>query len=226
MKILIIFVARIKGGNFLQSRIWYSNNKLRTVSLSLIIIFPWIKIKPLTWKKSMALNSKTQQCLLFLLLHSHIAVKSSSPILSADPPTPEPTVYEILPKFGLPSGLLPDSVTSYTLSKNGEFELNLKKPCYIKFDYLVYYKKKITGKLKMGSITNLKGIQVKRFLFWFNVDEISVDLPRTDSIYFSVGIINKKLNVDQFRTVRSCKADALMRQVISILLVLIVIWIF
>lgn len=75
----------------------------------------------------------------------------------------------------------------------------------------------------MGSITNLKGIQVKRFLFWFNVDEISVDLPRTDSIYFSVGIINKKLNVDQFRTVRSCKADALMRQVISILLVLIVI---
>lgn len=171
----------------------------------------------------MALNSKTQQCLLFLLLHSHIAVKSSSPILSADPPTPEPTVYEILPKFGLPSGLLPDSVTSYTLSKNGEFELNLKKPCYIKFDYLVYYKKKITGKLKMGSITNLKGIQVKRFLFWFNVDEISVDLPRTDSIYFSVGIINKKLDVDQFRTVRSCKADALMRQVISILLVLIVI---
>ncbi|CAI9770547.1 unnamed protein product [Fraxinus pennsylvanica] len=161
----------------------------------------------------MALNSKTRQCLLFVFLLSSIVVKSSSLILSPDTPsTAEPTVYEILPKFGLPSGLLPDSVTSYSLSKNGEFEVNLKKACYIKFDYLVYYKKKITGKLKMGSITNLKGIQVKRFLFWFNVDEISVDLPPTDSIYFSVGIINKKLDLDKFRTVRSCKADALMRQ--------------
>ncbi|KAL2487849.1 hypothetical protein Fot_41141 [Forsythia ovata] len=161
----------------------------------------------------MALNPKTQQFLLFLFLISPFAGSSSSQIISQDtPPTSELTVYEILPEYGLPSGLLPDSVTSFTLSENGEFEVNLENPCYIKFDYLVYYEKKITGKLKIGSITHLKGIQVKRFLFWFDVDEISVDLPPSDSIYFTVGIINKKLDVDQFRTVRSCKADALLTQ--------------
>lgn len=58
----------------------------------------------------------------------------------------------------------------------------------------------------MGSISNLKGIQVKRFLFWFDVDEIKVDLPPSSSIYFQVGIINKKLSVDQFQTVHSCNS--------------------
>ncbi|PWA81558.1 hypothetical protein CTI12_AA186360 [Artemisia annua] len=77
------------------------------------------------------------------------------------------------------------------------------------FDYLVYYASTITGKLNVGSITDLSGIQVKRFLFWFNVDEIKVDLPSSDSIYFSVGIINKKLDIDQFETVRSCTDNAL-----------------
>lgn len=124
--------------------------------------------------------------------------------VSADPSTP-PSVYDILPEFGLPSGLLPDSVVSYTLGEDGAFEVQLAKPCYVQFDYLVYYEEKISGKLSVGSITNLKGIQVKRFLFWFDVDEIKVDLPPTDSIYFTVGIINKELDISQFETVHSCR---------------------
>ncbi|KAJ9153355.1 hypothetical protein P3X46_026803 [Hevea brasiliensis] len=115
------------------------------------------------------------------------------------------SVYEILPKYGLPSGLLPDSVTNYSLSDDGRFIVLLEKPCYIQFDYLVYYDKQISGKLNYGSITDLKGIEVQRFFLWFSVDEIKVDLPPSDSIYFQVGIINKKLDVDQFKTVHSCR---------------------
>ncbi|KAH1050711.1 hypothetical protein GLYMA_08G112400v4 [Glycine max] len=115
------------------------------------------------------------------------------------------SVYEILPKYGLPSGLLPDTVTDYTLDEDGQFVVVLAKPCYIQFDYLVYYETKISGKLSYGSITNLKGIQVQRLFIWFNVDEIKVDLPPSNSIYFQVGIINKKLDVHQFKTVRSCR---------------------
>ncbi|KAH6784956.1 transmembrane protein [Perilla frutescens var. hirtella] len=144
--------------------------------------------------------------LLFLFSLLNLCAASSN---STDPPAPKPTVYEILPQFGLPSGLLPDSVVSYTLSDDGQFEVNLEKACYIQFDYLVYYEKKITGKLSIGSISNLKGIQVQRFyFFWFDVDEIKVDLPPSGSIYFTVGIINKELEVDQFLTVRSCKDKA------------------
>lgn len=149
----------------------------------------------------MAMNSRPQfGCFLLSLLTFCVCI-------SADPPTP-PSVYDILPKFALPSGLLPDSVVSYTLGEDGTFEVQLAKPCYVQFDYLVYYEKKISGKLSVGSITNLKGIQVKRFLFWFDVDEIKVDLPPTDSIYFTVGIINKQLDISQFKTVHSCTDKA------------------
>ncbi|KAK2999746.1 hypothetical protein RJ639_024676 [Escallonia herrerae] len=146
----------------------------------------------------MAPAPKTHLPILLLLLSFLLALTTT---------TAATTVYDILPEFGLPTGLLPDSVTSYTLSSDGAFTVTLPKPCYIQFDYLVYYETKITGKLKMGSITDLSGIQVQRFLFWFDVDEIRVDLPPSDSIYFQVGLINKKLDVGQFNTVHSCRAS-------------------
>ncbi|KAK7247103.1 hypothetical protein RIF29_41980 [Crotalaria pallida] len=118
----------------------------------------------------------------------------------------KPTVYDLLPIYGLPSGLLPSTVTDYTLSEDdGRFVVYLPKPCYIQFDYLVYYDKTISGKLGYGSITDLKGIEVQRLFLWLNVDEIRVDLPPSNSIYFQVGLINKKLSVDQFETVHSCR---------------------
>ncbi|KAK4440451.1 hypothetical protein Salat_0380000 [Sesamum alatum] len=165
----------------------------------------------------MAASNSKFHC--FLLVFPLFSLCACALLLSpTSPPPPEPTVYELLPKYGLPSGLLPDSVVDYTLSDDGQFEVTLEKPCYIEFDYLVYYEKKITGKLSIGSITDLKGIQVQRFYFlWFDVDEIRVDLPPSDSIYFTVGIINKKLDVDQFLTVRSCKDKAVaLREVVEL----------
>uniref|UniRef100_A0A3Q7EW74 Uncharacterized protein n=1 Tax=Solanum lycopersicum TaxID=4081 RepID=A0A3Q7EW74_SOLLC len=60
---------------------------------------------------------------------------------------PNTTVYEILTKFNLPPGLLPSSVKSYSLSDDGTFEVLLDKPCYVEFEYLVYYDEKVTGNL-------------------------------------------------------------------------------
>lgn len=153
--------------------------------------------------------------LITILLTLVTVLTSTTAISVTDQPTvisvtDQPTVYQILEKYGLPSGLLPNSVKSYTLSPDdGSFVVELEKPCYIQFDYLVYYDSKITGKLNVGSITDLDGIQVKRFLFWFNVDEIRVDLPSSDNIYFTVGIINKKLDIDQFETVHACTDNSL-----------------
>ncbi|XP_059278395.1 uncharacterized protein LOC132032717 isoform X2 [Lycium ferocissimum] len=131
-------------------------------------------------------------------------------ILSPSPqpqpqPKPKPTLYDILPDYGLPRGIFPDTVESYNIDKDGNFEVFLKTPCYVEFEYLVYYAEKISGKLSIGSITELKGIEVKRFFFWFHVNEIRVDLPPpSDSVYFQIGFVNKKLDVHQFETVHSC----------------------
>lgn len=139
----------------------------------------------------------------FSLLYITSALSQTAP--EPEPRPDEPTVHEILPKFGLPGGLLPDSVASYSLSPDGRFVVFLKGPCYVQFEYLIYYEDRITGKLNYGSITGLEGISVQWFFIWFDVDEIRVDLPPSDSIYFHVGFVNKKLDVDQFMTVHSCQ---------------------
>ncbi|GMN69886.1 hypothetical protein TIFTF001_038932 [Ficus carica] len=141
--------------------------------------------------------------LLFLFFFFFISTVTERASCSSDDNST--TVYDILSKFGLPSGLLPDSVVNYTLSHDdGRFVVVLEGACYVNFEYLVYYDKIITGKIGYGSITELKGIEVRRFLIWFDVDEIKVDLPPSDNIYFQVGFINKKLDLDQFKVVRSC----------------------
>ncbi|KAM0952085.1 hypothetical protein DsansV1_C03g0032681 [Dioscorea sansibarensis] len=119
------------------------------------------------------------------------------------------SIYDLLPKYGLPPGLLPDTVINYTLFDDGSFVIDLAGPCYIEFDYLVYYQPRITGTVHYGSIDDLKGIQVRRFLIWFDVDSIKVDLPPANFIYFQVGWITRKLTVGQFETVHSCQDNAL-----------------
>ncbi|KAF6149371.1 hypothetical protein GIB67_016909 [Kingdonia uniflora] len=133
-------------------------------------------------------------------LFSLLFFSNASPAVA----TTNATVYTTLTEFGLPPGLLPNSVTRYSLTESGEFEVELEKPCYIHFDYLVYYDRKITGILKYGSISDLKGIEVRKLFVWLDVDEIKVDLPPSDFIYFTVGWINKKLDVEQFMSVKGC----------------------
>lgn len=49
------------------------------------------------------------------------------------------TVPEDLEKNGLPVGLLPGSVKSYTLNEDGTFVVYLEKPCYAKIDDQVHF---------------------------------------------------------------------------------------
>ncbi|XVE78773.1 hypothetical protein DITRI_Ditri14bG0004900 [Diplodiscus trichospermus] len=150
-------------------------------------------------------NFNSHLILALISLFFLLSIPKSLSDLVPQPKTSPPAVWDILPKYGLPAGLLPSTVTNYSLQNDGRFIVVLESPCYVQFEYLVYYEKTITGKLGYGSITDLKGIQVQRFFLWFDVDEIKVDLPPSDSIYFQVGFINKKLDVDQFKTIHSCR---------------------
>ncbi|KAJ3698848.1 hypothetical protein LUZ61_002553 [Rhynchospora tenuis] len=150
--------------------------------------------------------------LLFPLLLLPLATcNHQSPVVtSSPPPSNGTTVYDLLPQYGLPPGLLPDTVTSFTFSEDdGQFVVNLSGPCYVEFEYLVYYEPQITGVVRYGIVSQLKGIQVRRFLVWFNVDAIKVDLPSSEYIYFDVGWITKKLSADQFMTIHSCRSNGL-----------------
>ncbi|KAI3716513.1 hypothetical protein L1987_67435 [Smallanthus sonchifolius] len=121
----------------------------------------------------------------------------------------DPTIYEIVSQFGFPPGILPDSVTSYTTAPDGDgftFSVSLKKPCYVKFDYLVYFDSTITGKITYGKITNLKGLKAESFIFWLNIDDMTVN---GNSISFTLGLVSVNLDIKQFETIPTCKDKAL-----------------
>ncbi|KAI3822914.1 hypothetical protein L1987_10515 [Smallanthus sonchifolius] len=121
-----------------------------------------------------------------------------------------PTIYDIVNQFGFPSGIVPDSVESYsTAPADGDsftFAIYLKKPCYVKYDYLVHFDTEITGKITYGKITELKGLQAQSFWFWLNIDEIKVD---SSSLQFTLGLVTVKSDISLFVAIPTCKDKAL-----------------
>ncbi|CAN6303951.1 unnamed protein product [Urochloa humidicola] len=142
------------------------------------------------------------------------AAELAAPPSTSPPPTPTPpppphknaTLAELLPQYGLPPGVFPATVTAFSLADNGSLAVDLAGPCYVHFEYLTYFEPRVTGVLRYGSLSDLQGVQVRRFLFWFNVIRIKVDLPPPPRyVYLDIGWITRKLSAADFQSPRSCE---------------------
>ncbi|KAJ4769550.1 hypothetical protein LUZ62_053807 [Rhynchospora pubera] len=127
-------------------------------------------------------------------------------------------VHELLPKYGLPAGLLPDAVKSYTLSDDGAFEIQLSSSsCYVHFpSNLVYLDSTITGTLSYGRLSNLSGIQAKKLFVWVTVTGI-VAHPDQNTVEFQVGFLSQSLPDSEFQTIPRCKSSVACRGAPAIL---------
>ncbi|XP_037428844.1 uncharacterized protein LOC119294704 [Triticum dicoccoides] len=143
----------------------------------------------------------TPQALLLLLLAVAVAAASADPANGA--------ANDLLPKYGLPRGLIPDSVSSYTFDEaTGDFEIHLAGTCYVRFgDHLVYYEKALRGCLSKGRITGLSGIQAKKLFLWVSVSGI-VAHPEEGTLEFQVGFVSEELSASLFDRVPVCGASA------------------
>lgn len=113
-----------------------------------------------------------------------------------------------LPVTALPAGVFPSTVTSFSLADNGSLTVDLAGPCYAHFEYLTYFEARVTGVLRYGSLTGLSGIQVRRFLVWFNVIRVKVDLPPPPRfVYLDIGWITRKLPASEFQSVHTCDSS-------------------
>lgn len=112
---------------------------------------------------------------------------------------------DLLPKYGLPKGLIPDSVASYSFDEaTGAFEIHLASTCYVHFgSHLVYYEKEITGKLSKGAISDLSGVQAKKLFLWVYVTGM-VAHPDQGTIEFQAGFISESLSASMFDEVPTC----------------------
>lgn len=149
--------------------------------------------------------------LLALFSETHLSFSFRNPKLNpnrqSSPLQSVTDVHDLLPQYGLPKGLLPNNVKSYTLTDDGSFTIELTRPCYVQFDRLVYYDKKVNGKLSYGSVSNVSGIQAKKLFLWVSVTGIQAD-KNSDSIEFYVGPLSEKLPAKQFENIPVCKSKA------------------
>ncbi|KAI3706332.1 hypothetical protein L6452_23989 [Arctium lappa] len=143
---------------------------------------------------------------LSLLILALLALISSTPLISAN----QPTIYETLEHFGLPVGIFPDNITSYTYDPtDGSLVVELKKHCGIEFDRFFQYGPKITGKINYGVLSEIIGVYAEAFGLLFNVDEIRVDVPAASNVYLKLGshsetLITQTLDIKQFQTIHPC----------------------
>ncbi|XP_047319445.1 uncharacterized protein LOC124922777 [Impatiens glandulifera] len=140
---------------------------------------------------------------LFIFFLLHPFVSSERPI--SEPQAPA-TVYDLLPLYGFPKGIIPSSAKSYSLSSDGNFEIEfVDSSCYLMFkDQLVYYEKQARGKLEYGSVTGISGILTKKLFLWVPITGISSD-DKTGMLEFHVGALSQKLPAKQFLRIQDCQ---------------------
>ncbi|XP_019431487.1 PREDICTED: uncharacterized protein LOC109338652 isoform X2 [Lupinus angustifolius] len=150
-------------------------------------------------KNSMAfLKLFTISLSLLLLISPSLSLSSSSSSSSS-------SIHNLLRSKGLPAGLLPEEVNSYTFSEDGHLEVFLDAPCLTKYENRVFFERVVTANLTYGSLIGVKGLQQEELFVWLPVKDIIVDDPSSGLILFDIGIAYKQLSLSLFEDPPHCK---------------------
>ncbi|KAF8711416.1 hypothetical protein HU200_029448 [Digitaria exilis] len=130
-----------------------------------------------------------------------LATASPTPTL-APSPEPEPTAYQMLERYNLTAGILPEGVTGYVLRPDGSFEVYLPGDCSFRAGSMqVRYSSRVAGSIRPESITGVEGVKVKLLLAWVGVTQVDRD---GDQLRFSAGPISKSFPVETFAHSPQC----------------------
>jgi hypothetical protein len=146
----------------------------------------------------------------FLLLAAALLSFSHAQTTHASTTTGAATsVYDALQSHGLPRGLLPRGIKSFTVNAStGRFEATIDPPCTATFESDIHYNSTISGTLSYGEIASLSGISAHELFLWFPVLEIKVDVPSSGLIYFDVGVVYKRYPLSLFELPPLCTPDS------------------
>ncbi|CAN6374842.1 unnamed protein product [Urochloa humidicola] len=124
------------------------------------------------------------------------ALPTTAVPLTANSPTP--TAYDMLEKYNLTPGILPQGVTGYILRPDSSFEVYLLGDCAFRAGSMqVRYSSRITGTIRPASITGVQGVKVKVLFAWVAVTEV-------DRLRFSDGPVSKSFPVGTFAHSPQC----------------------
>ncbi|KAK1360744.1 putative Serine protease [Heracleum sosnowskyi] len=114
------------------------------------------------------------------------------------------SIHDFLRQNGLPGGLFPKEVKSYTISETGLLEVYLESPCLAKFDTMAYYESVVRGNLTYGGLTGVEGFSQEELFLWLPVLDIILDDPLSGIILFDIGLAHKQLSLSLFEDPPDC----------------------
>ncbi|XVF04031.1 hypothetical protein REPUB_Repub05bG0045700 [Reevesia pubescens] len=115
------------------------------------------------------------------------------------------SIHDLLVSRGLPAGLLPKEVKSYSLSENGTLEVILDGPCLTKYENRVLFDSVVRANLTYGSLIGVVGLSQEELFLWLPVKDIIVDDPKSGLILFDIGLAYKQLSLSLFEVPPDCK---------------------
>ncbi|KAF8391443.1 hypothetical protein HHK36_023748 [Tetracentron sinense] len=117
------------------------------------------------------------------------------------------SIHDLLRSKGLPAGLLPKEVKSYTLEENGRLEVLLDRPCLTKFENRVYFETVVRANISYGELIGVEGLSQEELFLWLPVKDIIVDDPSSGLILFDIGVAHKQLSLSLFEDPPDCKPE-------------------
>ncbi|KAG6577450.1 hypothetical protein SDJN03_25024, partial [Cucurbita argyrosperma subsp. sororia] len=118
------------------------------------------------------------------------------------------TIHDLLRSKGLPAGLVPREVKSYSLSESGLLEVFLDGPCLTKFENRVLYESVVKANLSYGSLIGVQGLTQEELFVWLPVKDIIVDDPKSGLILFDIGLAHKQLSLSLFEDPPTCNPQS------------------
>ncbi|KAL6570726.1 hypothetical protein OROGR_000276 [Orobanche gracilis] len=124
------------------------------------------------------------------------------------------SIHDLLKSMGLPAGLLPKDVKSFTFSGSGLLEVFLDGPCLTKFDTMAFYESEVRANLTYGSLTGVEGFSQEELFLWLPVKDIIVDDPSSGLILIDIGVAHKQLSLSLFEDPPDCSTNSLLKEIV------------
>jgi hypothetical protein len=120
------------------------------------------------------------------------------------------SIQEVLRSYGLPAGLFPKSIKSYTLDHNGVLEVKLDSPCIVKYETLVFFETVVRANLSFGQLQGLEGLSQEELFLWLPVKDIIVNDPSSGLIVIDIGLAYKQLSLSLFEDPPVCRSQGIL----------------
>ena len=127
--------------------------------------------------------------------------------VAAPPPA---TIHDLLRDHGLPPGLLPKMVRSFSLDqRTGLLIAKLDEPCYASWhDNPVFFDRTVAANMSYGQLNGVVGLSQEELFLWLPVKGVLVSDPSSGLLLLDIGVARKQLSLSLFDDPPDCRPVA------------------